>query len=202
MLKRELASELARLKEYGLLLQTDANLPSVCSLVVGAAVRGSWWAHPRSHEIFRVNCGLAEHPDVLVCKLISGKITYVHRALWPAVVAIGRARQPWQLERLSADACKLLAEVDGQAVETDRRVSKAASELETNLLVYSEQFHAEAGAHARRLESWDRWSSRTGFVGERVAVARARLELEDIVASLNREFNGRGRLPWPPDRNA
>ena len=56
-------------------------------------MRGSWWAHPRSHEIFRVNCELAEHPDVLVNKLISGKITYLHRALWSAFVAIGRARE-------------------------------------------------------------------------------------------------------------
>ena len=83
---------LAKLKEYGLLLQTDVNLPNVCALVAGAPVRGSWWGHPRSHEIFRVNCELAEHPDVLMCKLVSGKITYFHRALWPAVIAIGRAR--------------------------------------------------------------------------------------------------------------
>jgi hypothetical protein len=27
-----------------------------------------------------------------MCKLVSGKITYPHRALWPAVLAIGRAR--------------------------------------------------------------------------------------------------------------
>ena len=83
---------LGKLKEYGLLLQTDANLPNVCALVAGAPVRGSWWGHPRSHEIFRVNCELAEHPDVLMRKLVSGKITYLHRALWPAVIAIGRAR--------------------------------------------------------------------------------------------------------------
>jgi hypothetical protein len=192
----ESALVLASLKEHGLLLQTDANLPNVCALVTGAPVHGSWWAHPRSHEIFRVNCELAEHPDVLVSKLISAKITYLHRAFWPAVVTIGRARESWQLERLSRDARNLLREVDRESIQTDRRVSKPASELETNLLVYSEQFHTEAGAHARRLESWDHWSRRTGLVGEQITVARAKLMLEDVVASLNRRFKGRGRLPW------
>ena len=187
---------LAKLKEYGLLLQTDVNLPNVCALVAGAPVRGSWWGHPRSHEIFRVNCELAEHPDVLVCKLVSGKITYLHRALWPAVIAIGRARESWQMERLSHDARNLLREVDRKPIETDARASKAASELETNLLVYVEQFHSEAGAHARRLERWDHWSSRTGYGGEPTTLDCAKRRLEEVMARLNREFKGRGRLPW------
>src|SRR5258708_24555651 len=103
---------LAKLKEHGLLLQTDANLPNVCGLIAGAPVRGSWWAHPRSHDIFRVSCDLAEHSDVLVIKLVSAKVTYVHRALWPDVVAIARAPAAWQLERLSPAALDLLEEVD------------------------------------------------------------------------------------------
>jgi hypothetical protein len=192
----ESAPVLAKLKELGLLLQTDANLPNVCALVAGKPVRGSWWAHPRSHEIFRVNGELAEHPDVLVSKLISGKITYLHRPLWAAVMAIGRARESWQIERLSRDARNLLGAVDRKPVQTDRRWRKPASELETNLLVYSEQFHTAAGSHARRLESWDRWSSRTGYIGEPITLIRAKLALEEVVASLNRKFNGRGRLPW------
>ena len=192
----ESAPVLAKLKELGLLLQTDANLPNVCALVAGKPVRGSWWAHPRSHEIFRVNGELAEHPDVLVSKLISGKITYLHRPLWAAVMAIGRARESWQIERLSRDARNLLGAVDRKPVQTDRRWRKPASELETNLLVYSEQFHTAAGSHARRLESWDRWSSRTGYIREPITLIRAKLALEEVVASLNRKFNGRGRLPW------
>src|SRR5438309_47738 len=64
---------LAELIEHGLLLEIDARLPNVCALVAGETVRGSWWAHPRSHDIFGVNCALADHPDVLVTKLVSGK---------------------------------------------------------------------------------------------------------------------------------
>ena len=51
---------LEQLKADGLLLQNDSKLPSVCTLVAGSPIKGSWWAHPRSHEIFRVNCELAE----------------------------------------------------------------------------------------------------------------------------------------------
>jgi hypothetical protein len=192
----EAAPVLARVKEHGLLLQTDANLPSVCALVTGAPVRGSWWAHPRSHDIFRVNCELAEHPDVLVIKLISGKITYLHRALWPALIAIGRSRESWQMDGLSREARDLLGKVDREPVQTDRSLSKPASELESNLLVYSEQFHTNTGAHARRLESWDQWSKRTGFVEKRMTAIRAKSELEKTVASLNQRFKGRGHLPW------
>ena len=38
---------LKELKRYGLLLVTDARLPSLVALVAGAPVRGSWWSHPR-----------------------------------------------------------------------------------------------------------------------------------------------------------
>jgi hypothetical protein len=187
---------LASLKEHSLLLQTDANLPSVCALVTGAPVRGSWWSHPRGKDIFRVNCALADHPDVLVTKLVSGKITYVHRTLWPAVLAIGRAREPWQMDGLSREARDLLSRVGRELVETDRQLSKPAAELEKKLLVYCEQFHADEGAHAKRLESWDHWSKRTAFAEKRITAPRARVLLEEVAGSLNQRFKGRGRLPW------
>jgi len=164
--------------------------------VAGGPVRGSWWAHPRSHDIFQVTRELEDHPDVLVAQIISRKVTYLHRTLWPALLAIGRARESWQTGGLSRGARELLREVDRSPVRTDRRRSKPGSELERNLLVYVEQFHTETGQHARRLESWDHWSTRTGYRGEPATTSLARLRLESVVASLNREFNGRGRLPW------
>jgi len=187
---------LAELKKHGLLLLTDAKLPNLCALVAGETVRGSWWAHPRSQRIFRVDGEVDDHPDVLMTKLVSGKVTYVHRALWPAVIAVGRAREPWQMKGLSKDARKLLAAVDGKPVQPGRGMSKPASELEMRLLAHSEQFHSQSGAHVRRLESWDHWSSRAGDAGERLAASDAKLALEKVVASLNRKFQGKGRLPW------
>jgi hypothetical protein len=187
---------LGKLKDFGLLLQTDARLPNVCALITGATVSGSWWAHPRSHDIFRVNSALASHPDVLMTKLVSGKVTYVDRALWSAIVAVGRAREAWQLECLSGAARDLLGEVDRAPVQTERRVAKSASELEKFLLIYSQQFHGERGAHARRLESWEEWLSRTGFAPQNLQPAAARDILEQTVESLNHRFKADGRLPW------
>ena len=197
-MEKESQRVLAELFEHGLLLEIDARLPNVCALVVGEPVRGSWWAHPRSYEIFRVNCALADHPDVLVAKLVSGKITYVHRSLWPAIIAAGRAREAPQAGNLSSDARKLLARVEKAPVLPDRALAKAASELEKLLLVSSEQFHTESGAHARRLESWESWSKRTGFIAPAMTGPQARRKLEEVLDSLNRRFQARGRLPWQP----
>ena len=83
---------LAQLKRHGLLLLNDKALPNLCALVVRERVRGSWWAHPQAQEIFDVYDALEDHPDVLISKLVSGKVTYVHRQFWPHVAAIGRAR--------------------------------------------------------------------------------------------------------------
>jgi hypothetical protein len=61
-------------------------VPSLASVIAGEPIRGSWWAHPRGHEIFEVTRAVRESDEVLVCRLIEGKITYVHRRLWPALV--------------------------------------------------------------------------------------------------------------------
>lgn len=193
--RNESQQVLAALKQHGLLLQSDARLPNVCALVTGAPVRGSWWAHPRSHDIFRVNCDLAEHPDVVVLKLISGKITYVYRSLWPHIVAIGRSRAAWQLEGLSPTALDLLEEVDRAPALTDRRLAKPATELEKVLLVASEQAHTAAGYHVRRLESWPQWERRKGLTLPRLNVDDAIDALEQVMDLHQRRFQARGRLP-------
>ena len=64
---------LAELETNGLLLKTDAKLPNVCALVTGGPIRGSWWAHPMSHQIFRVINEVASHSDILMAKLIDRK---------------------------------------------------------------------------------------------------------------------------------
>jgi hypothetical protein len=49
----------------------------------GEAVARSWWGHPKSHAMFHAATELGEHEDVLVEKLVAGKVTFVHRSLWP-----------------------------------------------------------------------------------------------------------------------
>ena len=65
-----------------------ANVPSFAQAVAGEPLRGGWWAHPKRRDIFRLARLIRSSPDVLVCRLVDGKITYVHRCLWPALVRL------------------------------------------------------------------------------------------------------------------
>ncbi len=74
-------------------------IPSLAAAVAGRPIRGSWWNHPKGHDIFLLSRTVRRSPDVLVCGLVDGKITYVHRRLWPALIVLaGRFRK----ERLAA----------------------------------------------------------------------------------------------------
>ena len=84
-------------REHGIVLESGHGpVPTLVDAIVGEEVRGSWWGHPRGQEIFRATRAVRESEDVLVCRLIDGKVTYVHTRLWPALVrlagTIGRDR--------------------------------------------------------------------------------------------------------------
>jgi hypothetical protein len=75
--------------KHGIVLQAARGpVPSLAAEIAGQSIRGSWWAHPKSQEIYRTTQAVCRHADVLVCKLVDGKITYVHRRLWPALVKL------------------------------------------------------------------------------------------------------------------
>jgi hypothetical protein len=63
-------------------------VPSLARAIAGEVIRGSWWAHPKGHVIFCCSRAIRESKDVLVCRLVGGKVTYVHRRLWPALVRL------------------------------------------------------------------------------------------------------------------
>ena len=78
---------LAFIRKHGVVLEAaQGPVPSLAGAIAGAPVRGSWWTHPKSHEIFAVTRAVRDSGDVLVCRLIKRKITFVHRRLWPALV--------------------------------------------------------------------------------------------------------------------
>ena len=72
---------------------------SLAEAVAGEPIRGSWWAHPRAHDIFLCTRAIRQSADVLVCRLVGGKVTYVHRRLWPA---LARLAARFRAERLAA----------------------------------------------------------------------------------------------------
>ena len=47
-----------------------------------------WWSHPKGRQIFALTREIRDSPDVLTCRLVEGKVTYVHRRVWPALVKV------------------------------------------------------------------------------------------------------------------
>lgn len=184
------ARVLAALEELGLLLQQDRGLPNVVTLVTGDAPRSSWWSHPKGRLVFAVLARLAEHDDVLFTKLLGGKVTLVHRRLWPSLLAVARERGGWQTRGLSTAARRILARAETGAHEAS---GKAVQDLESRLLVHTEEVHTESGRHALRVESWDEWARRRRVRAER-SLPRARRTLEEAASRLGAE---RGALLWP-----
>jgi hypothetical protein len=92
---------LAFVEQRGVVLQAARGpVPSLAEAVVGGPIRGSWWGHPRGREIFRVARAVSESPEVLVCKFVDGKVTYIHSRLWPALVKLASRFRKAQLGRV------------------------------------------------------------------------------------------------------
>ena len=182
ILSNDLRRARSALKRYGLLLQSDPKLPNVASIVAGEAIRGSWWTHSRCREIHAVISRIAIDPDIVITKLISGKITYVQRELWPALVAVACSQEPWQRRGISQAARRLLKMVNQRGpLRSDqvpwprtakRSPGNAASELERKLLVHGQDIHTQRGGHAKYVESWQHWATR-------LRVSRARIKPDD-----------------------
>ena len=85
---------LAFVRKKGVVLMAARGpVPSLAEAIAGGRFRGSWWGHPRGKAMFRIFEALADSNDILVCRLVGGKITFVHRRVWPALVRLA-ARLP------------------------------------------------------------------------------------------------------------
>jgi len=75
-------------------------IPSLAETIVGEAIRGNWWSHPRAKEIFAITRAARDAPQILVCRIVDGKIAYVHERLWPALVRLADRFPRERLARL------------------------------------------------------------------------------------------------------
>jgi hypothetical protein len=107
---------LARLEAEGVLLESAKGpIPNVAELVAGEPIAGSWWNHPDSHAIFAVVNELADSTDVVRLRLVNGKVTLVHRRVWPALV---RVADRFPAERLASVTEEHTASGKHRKVET------------------------------------------------------------------------------------
>ena len=90
---------LAFVEKHGVVLvAAKGPVPRMTEAIANEPIQGSWWAHPKSQQIFAALKELTDSSDILVCRLVNGKVTLVHRRLWPALV---RAVHCFPLDRLS-----------------------------------------------------------------------------------------------------
>ncbi|HYV86437.1 MAG TPA: hypothetical protein VFB49_11040 [Patescibacteria group bacterium] len=80
---------LAFIEEHGVVLMAARGpVPSLAEAIAGGPIRGSWWGHPKAHQMFAIFETVSDSKSVLVCRLTGGKVTFVHRRLWPALARL------------------------------------------------------------------------------------------------------------------
>lgn len=198
------------IRNLGLLLETDNAFPSLATTIAGGPISGSWWGHPMANEIYMLGKQLIEHEEVVLVKLLSGKSTYVHARLWPGLIAIGTAREAWQLDGLHPYALALLDAVEerGRMMIDEFDCSRSLKEtrqyaraLESRLMVFGDDVHSASGAHVKRIETWEHRAWRRGFPDSVLpSPEQARREFDSIVARLNANFETNAKLPWNSPR--
>jgi hypothetical protein len=74
---------------HGIVLEAaHGPRPNLAEAVAGAPIHGNWWNHKNGRAIFKATREARDSDQVLVCRLLAGKITYIHRRLWPAIVCL------------------------------------------------------------------------------------------------------------------
>lgn len=93
---------LAFVRKHGVVLEAGRGpVPSFVDAVAGNPVRGSWWGHPKGRQIFALTRAIRDSKQVCVCRAVGGKITFVHRRLWPALVCVSPHLPRRQLARVT-----------------------------------------------------------------------------------------------------
>ena len=80
---------LAFVKKHGVVLVSARGpVPNLAQALAGGPIRGSWWGHPKARLMYRIFGAVSDSRQVLVCRLVGGKVTLVHRRSWPALVRL------------------------------------------------------------------------------------------------------------------
>jgi hypothetical protein len=102
MSKRFTAEEaLAFVRENGVVLASaKGTVPRLTEAIIGESIKGSWWTHAQSRHIYAILGAVTGSDQILVCRLINGKVTLVHRRLWPSLVRVASRFAPEQLAQV------------------------------------------------------------------------------------------------------
>lgn len=199
----ELSKLKREIRRRGWLLEADATLPSVVTLVAGEPVAGSWWGHPKGNLIYNTICLLEREPDDVCVSLINGKRTHVFRSHWDTLFNLIHLNEGAAQSRLSPGARELLAivrrrgsvRVDEVSSSTRRADARdQAKELQRWVLCHSSFVHTSAGSHTTLLTSWEAFARERGFAYHPMDAP----EVARAVEEFKGEFADAVHLPWEP----
>jgi hypothetical protein len=97
------AQALAFVKRHGVVCESVRRgvIASLADAVAGESLHGNWWSHPKGKAIFAATRAVRDSPQVLVCRLVDDKITFVHERLWPALWRVAERFAPKRLARVT-----------------------------------------------------------------------------------------------------
>ena len=197
------------LRQYGLLLEHDKELPSVTCIVAGEPIAGSWWGHPLGHQIYALIGEFERGCGKLSAKIVDGKVTYVHERLWPAFLGVAQADVSERLAKFARPAVELYAcverygplradseHVSGTLAGTPREQTKTIRALEGQLLVHSDSLHTESGTHVKVLRTWTQWCTEHSVPVAALVPDSARRELDAALSALCKGTARKPKVPW------
>ena len=103
---------IAFVRKHGVVMQAARGpAPNLAEAIAGGPIRGSWWGHPKGQTIFQASQSIMHSREILVCRLIDGKVTYVHKRLWPALVKLAPQFRKERLAQIREEHTKTGAHI-------------------------------------------------------------------------------------------
>ena len=97
----QLREAIAFVRRFGVVLESAKGLePSLAAAIVGEPFVGGWWGHPKGHEIYELTQRVRASRAVLVCTLVKGRVTFIHRRLLPAFVRVADRFPPGSFDKV------------------------------------------------------------------------------------------------------
>jgi len=141
-----LEEALSFVETNGIMLESaHGRVPTFADFVAGERVT-RWWGHKKGQLIFALTRAMRDSPDVLTCRFIDNKITYVHRRLWPALV-------------------KLSGELDTSKLGAIREEHLPGGKHELRVTEFPHWVPAEVLAESKRLKRNEARSMLAGLTG-------------------------------------
>ena len=116
-----------------------------CLTAIGFMVRqefaGSWWSLPEASRLYNTLQRIRNHPRILVCRLLAGRVTYVHSDSWEPLLALENCLPEGALDRIVERHLRSgkhevvkVSPAEWAPLETKQRVAHLAKKASIELL--------------------------------------------------------------------